>query len=121
DFKFIIYTQKIDLILPYVDKAGTKIELRKYVPRKQLIQELSRMDFVINFNNETKNQLPSKLIDYYLTKRPILSLDSSGFSVEIVDEFLEGDYSNRYIHENPEQYKIENITKDFLNLVKDAD
>ncbi len=117
DFKFIVYTRTLNMIQPFLELAKGKIELRDYVPRKQLIQELAKMDFIVNFNNGNTTQLPSKLIDYYLIKRPVLSLNSYGFDKEIVWQFLNGEYSQQLIYKNPEQYKIQNICQQFLKLV----
>jgi len=116
DFKFIVFTRTLNLINPLADKAGEKIEIRDHISRKELIKELSNMDFIVNFNNGNTTQLPSKLIDYYLTSRPVLSINSSGFDRLIVDEFLNGIYKNKYTYENPDQYKIQNICQQFLDL-----
>ena len=118
DFKFIVYTRTLNMIQPYLDLAEGKIEIRDYIPRTQLIQELSKMDFIVNFKNGVSTQLPSKLIDYYLTKRPVLSLDSYGFEKETVNQFLKGNYSHQFVYNNPEQYKIENVCQQFLELNK---
>jgi len=116
DFKFIVYTRTLNMIQPLLDIAKGKIEIRDYVPRKKLIKELSKMDFIVNFNNGNTTQLPSKLIDYYLTKRPVLSINSYSFDKEIIDEFLNYDYSHQLIYTNPEQYKIQNVCQKFIDL-----
>lgn len=116
DFKFIVYTRTLNMIQPLLDIAKGKIEIRDYVPRKELIAKLSKMDFIVNFNNGTSTQLPSKLIDYYLTKRPVLSLDSFSFNKNSVKEFLNRDYTNQFIFNKPEQYKIQNVCQKFLDL-----
>ena len=118
DFKFIIYTRKLDMVMPYMDRAPDKIKVLNYIPRQELIKELSKMDFIVNFNNSNTTQLPSKLIDYYLTKRPVLSLDSSDFNKDIVNQFLLGDYLGQFIHQNPQQYKIDYVCQQFLDLEK---
>jgi hypothetical protein len=118
-FKFIIYTETQDLVLPFVSILKEKLELRRYVPRMELLKELSSMDFLVNISYDPVHQAPSKLIDYYLTKRPILSSTSSIFDNRIVSEFLKDDYSNAFVFENIEQYKIENVAKSFLYLIKE--
>ena len=115
-FKFILYTRSHNMISPLLKIAKGKVEVRDYVPRKELILALSKMDFVVNFNNGVPTQLPSKLIDYYLTKRPVLSLDSYNFDKKIAMEFLEGNYGNKFIFNDPEQYRIENVCQQFLSL-----
>lgn len=116
EFKFILYNKQESLFKDLIDRAGGMIEFRDYIERKTLIKILSKMDFIINFNNRTSTQLPSKLIDYYLTKRPVLSIESYSFDKEIVFQFLKGDYSRQFVYDNPEQYKIQNICQKFLDL-----
>jgi hypothetical protein len=116
DFKFIIYTNSVLFVKDLVYKSKGKVEVKSYIPRLELIEVLSKMDFILNINNGVSTQLPSKLIDYLIAKRPILSIDSYSFEKSIVRQFLSGDYSNMYIFNNPEQYKIENVCKAFLKL-----
>ena len=116
DFKFIFYTKSSNLIEHLAQSSRGKIEIRDYIPRKELLIELSKMDFLINFNNGVSTQLPSKLIDYYLTGRPVLSINSYDFDQEIIKNFLNKDYSESYNYENPNQYRIENVCKNFLSL-----
>jgi hypothetical protein len=118
DFKFILYTKSTNMILPFIETAKGKIEVRDYIPREKLLKKLYKMDFIINFNNGVMTQLPSKLIDYYLTKRPVLSLDSYNFDKRVVDQFLNRNYSSKFVFENPEKYRIENVTQQFLDLNK---
>jgi len=66
-FKFIIYTSQTDMLLPFKQLLQDKLEIRDYIPRNDLIIALSGMDFLINFDNNTNTQLPSKLIDYAIT------------------------------------------------------
>lgn len=117
-FKFIIYTQKPGPAQSYIKKADGKIEIRDYIPRKELLLELAEMDFLVNLENDTPRQVPSKLIDYYLTGRPVLSVPSQGLNEQMVDRFLEGDYSEEYCFEDMERYRIENVCQKFLNLCK---
>ena len=116
EFKFIIYTRNINPVKPYLQKAGDRIILKDYIPRKQLLQELSRMDFLINLENASSRQAPSKLIDYYLVGRPVLSVPSKGLDINIVDQFLNKDYSNKYEFKNMDKYRIENVCSKFLDL-----
>ena len=118
DFKFILYTKSVAMVTPLLAKAKNKIEIKDYIPREKLIMALSKMDFIVNFNNGVSTQLPSKLIDYYLAKRPVLSIDSFKFDKGIVAQFLHRDYKNKFIYNNPEQYKIENVAQEFLNLIE---
>ena len=76
---------------------------------------LGRMDFLINFDNNTTRNSPSKLIDYAIVNRPVLNIKK-----EIdKDEFLsclEGDYSKTMDLPDPNQYHIKVVTQQFLDL-----
>ena len=117
-FKFIIYTETPDLVIPFQSILKERVEIRKYIPRIDLLKELSTMDFLINIAYDPVHQAPSKLIDYYLTHRPILSSMTNEFETDKIDAFLQGDYSSTFIFEDIEQYKIENVTKKFLSFIE---
>lgn len=117
NFKFIIYTRSVNVIEPYMNLLGSKLVIRDYIPRSELLVEMSKADFLINFENNTSKQSPSKLIDYALTNRPILSINSNeSINVELVNNFLSGDYSKSFKIVNIEQYDIQNIVKQFISL-----
>lgn len=115
-FKFIIFTNASYLIQKYIDNSDGKIECRTYIPRNDLIQILSKMDFLVNIENEVAEQIPSKLIDYFLIGRPVLSINSKTNIHETLTPFLNRDYTGQYTFNNPEQYKIENIVHSFLTI-----
>ena len=118
EFRFVIYTRQHHIVKPYLEKAKGRIELRQYIPRKELLKILSGMDFLVNFENDTSKQMPSKLIDYYLAGRPVLSLRGSEIERDTVDRFLNGDYSAGYSFTDVDQYRIENVCERFLDLCK---
>jgi hypothetical protein len=74
------------------------------------------MDFLINIKNGSCLQLPSKLIDYYMTKRPILEITSSFHEVEVFNEFLNRDYQNQKEVLDISQYNISNVAEKFIDL-----
>lgn len=119
EFKFIIFTTNKQLLLPYIPILKEKLVIYDYIPRHKLLEFMVKMDFLVNIDNNTDVQVPSKLIDYGLTKRPILNINSSNFNSNIVDEFLNGNYSNQFIVDNIEQYRIENVVKQFLDLIQE--
>lgn len=114
DFKFHIFTRSKHIVEPYLEKSQGKIILHDYIPREDLLAFLSQMDFLVNIAYDPKTQLPSKLIDYYLTGRPILNIDSNYSDKENIIRFLNGDYSGKFVHPNIDQYRIENVSKKFL-------
>jgi hypothetical protein len=119
DFKFIIYTAFTDLIDEYLLKLGDKVEVRKPVERSILLEQLKEMDFLINFENKNlPGQLPSKLIDYSIANRPILSIGSGPLDKTLLEQFFSGDYAGRYNCPNIEDYKIENVVDMFKKSTK---
>lgn len=118
DFKFVVYTASYQVFEKYKDKLGDKLEIRERVTRDKLLYELSKMDFLINIANNSGVQQPSKLIDYALTKRPILELSSKFNNDEknTLNEFLKGDYKTQFIVENVERYNIKNVVNDIESL-----
>ena len=117
EFKFYIYTSTPELVKPYIEKSNEKIVLLPPIPRDALLIELSKMDFVVNFENIGNKQTPSKLIDYTIIKKPILSLKSNELNTTAVNQFLAGNYIQQLKVENPNQYRIENVAKLFLKLL----
>lgn len=119
-FKFVIYTQKINhniQIEDYKKLLGNKLEIIYNKQRLELIRELSRYDFLININNTNETQLPSKLIDYTLAQRPILSLDPKNFDEKKLNMFLNGNYTtqDKIIID---QHDIKSVVSKFELLIK---
>lgn len=117
-FKFIIYSRQKELIIPYVDRMGSRLEIRDFIPRQDLIKELKQCDFLLNIDNGKAKGRPSKLIDYALTGRPILSVNSSELDKDLINSFLSGDYQRQYIVGDIEQFDIKNVAQSFLDLCK---
>lgn len=118
-FRFIAYGSNVRRFMePYKQKLGDKLVIENPIPRQQLLPILSEMDFLINIGNGTKVQTPSKLIDYTLAKRPILTIESNDIKEDILMEFINGNYSHQ---DNPidiSQYDIHNVVQQFLKLTK---
>jgi hypothetical protein len=120
EFKFYVYTQQPDYFIKFKRQFKERLEIRRYLPRLQLLYELSKYDFLINvdtiFDNQSLNTaFPSKLIDYSFTKRPILNICSNSINEEIIHEFIQGNYTRRR-EVNNDKYKIETVTARFLGL-----
>lgn len=119
DFKFIVYTKTADFLEEYRNKLGKKLQIHNYIPRKQLIFEMSKADFLVNLENPSTKQSPSKLIDYGLSKRPILSLNTnSKIDTNLINQFLSGNYAEALKIEDVEQYNIKNVANNFLQLAR---
>ena len=116
DFKFIIYTKNKEFLTRYSDVLGAKLIVHDYIPREDLIHELSKMDFLINIAFDLATQAPSKLIDYAIAGRPILSIGSNHLDPVIFSEFINGIYNNQFKLNELEKYDIKNVSKQFLDL-----
>lgn len=116
DFKFVVYTKTKDLLQPYSSVLKDKLEIRDYIPRQDLLKVMNRADFLINIENGTTIHSPSKLIDYIIAKRPILSIYSHKLDQDKILAFLNKDFSSQLVINDVEQYKIENVAKSFLEL-----
>lgn len=125
DFTFIMYTELVgtvyeDILLPYKKKLGDKLQLETIIPRKQCIKELSCMDFLVNFENMSAMQQPSKLIDYALTKRPILSVRQDRINREEFMRFVQRDYKNR-LQIDIEKYNMKHVCDEYINHIESGD
>lgn len=89
----------------------------KYVAlgRDELLYELSKMDFLINIDNATSTQRPSKIIDYAITGRPILSCNKDNFSEKKMLDYLQGNYYDT-MTVDLSKYDIKNVAQQFITL-----
>lgn len=115
-YRFYIFTNQTDLIARYQQQFGDKLIISEYINRNDLMKKLSGMDFLINFDNNTTLNVPSKLIDYSITGRPVLNIDST-FAFKDIFDFLNGDFRNKMKLPEPQKYHIRNVAGQFLNLI----
>lgn len=119
DFRFHIFSGAVNGILSgYKPSFGGKLIVHEKLDRLLLLNELKKMDFLVNFDNGTSKQLPSKLIDYALTQRPILNIYPLNPDYTLFDQFLKQDYSRQYYVNNLERYNIKNVVSEFIQLAK---
>lgn len=118
DFKLIVYTDQRDLLEPFQDRLGSKLDIRDRINRDELLNALRRCDFLLNIDNGKAKGRPSKLIDYALSGRPIISLNSSDVDRKLIEDFMKGDYSRQYVIEDIEQFNIKNVAQQFLDLCR---
>ena len=116
DFKFLVFTKTKTLLEPFLPLLEGKLEIHDYIPRAELLKIMNKADFLINIENESQLQSPSKLIDYALTGRPILSIKSLQLDKELIDNFLKRNYTQQYKVENLQQYNIKNVALEFCRL-----
>lgn len=120
NFRFYIYTNQPSLIEQYKKTLGGKLIVSGYIDRKELIYRMSSYDFLLNLENGTKVQAPSKLIDYGLSKRPVLSIYSQKIDKEKFCQFLQRDYSNKMELPDINEYDIRNVAGSFLKLIQEC-
>ncbi len=119
-FRFLVFLRHRDvdidqMIDKYKSKLGERLEVRYGVERKELIYELSKCDFLVNVGNNNTTQLPSKLIDYGITKRPVIHCTKDNFDEKEFERFMQLDFADV----GPidiEEYNIKHITRKFKEL-----
>ena len=121
DYEFYLYMRfkdaQFDVAMERYPNFAKRVKVSYGVPHDELIYKLSEMDFLINIENVSNTQMPSKLIDYGMTKRPIFSCKEATFSPQKMDRFLFRDYTGSY-EVDIENYNVEKIVQQFLELYK---
>ena len=88
--------------------------MHQVIPREDLIFELSRMDFLLNIENVGSIQSPSKLIDYAIAGRPVLSVNSNALDQQKFIKFLAKDYTEQLNLREVDNYRIEKVVAQFI-------
>lgn len=119
DFRFHVFTPFPQILDSFKEKFGEKLIIHTPIERNLLLNTLKTMDFLLNIENvNSPNQVPSKLIDYAITGRPILSLNPENPDINAIDAFLNKEYTRQKKIENINQYQIKEVAKRFLDLTK---
>lgn len=116
-FRFVVYTNMPDMLNKYREALNERLVISSYIPRETLLNIIKKMDFLVNFDNNTTLNSPSKLIDYIISGRPVLNVGKD-FDGQKLLAFLKGDYSSRMVLPDPEQFHISTIAGRFLELLK---
>lgn len=114
NFTFHIYTRPILDLSEYQKKLGSKLIIHPLIPRNELLKELSRADFVVNFENKHSTQVPSKLIDYGILEKPILSVKPFDLNIELISEFLSKEYKNSLVIGDLNSFNITLVAENFM-------
>jgi glycosyltransferase involved in cell wall biosynthesis len=114
-FKLLMHSP---LDAKYETESNGQIEYITGKDRKEVIMECSKADFLINVKNPNSTQTPSKLIDYGISGRPVLDISNDFCEQKQFEEFCRGDYHSQLVLPNLEQYKIENVAKQFIKLAR---
>lgn len=118
-FEFHLYSKFAETYYKsHLEKLGIadKIVFHGHLKRSSLLTELCKYDFLINLDNGTSMQSPSKLIDYAFTERPILNLDPKNYQDSVLFEFFKQDYQNQYGKVDWKDHEISIIASKFENL-----
>lgn len=118
DFRFYIYTRNTKILETFIEPLGEKIVVNDYISRGELLNKMAKVDFLVNFENGTSVQSPSKLIDYGISKRPIIDIGTNELDEKNILAFLEGNYDGQTNIESIDDYRIENVSTSFLELIK---
>jgi hypothetical protein len=114
-FEFHVFTSQSHFIQDFAVK-DSRITLHDPVNRKELLETLSSFNFVVNFANKGTAQTPSKLIDYAIINKPILQVETGKLDESSLIAFLKGNYTNQLKIENADQYRIEHVAEQFIQL-----
>jgi hypothetical protein len=114
-FEFHIYSSDFHFVEKYV-KKDSRIIFHGFKQRLELLSVLSQFNFMLNLENLGEAQSPSKLIDYGIIKKPILSLKSYDLNLELLKEFLSRNYASAFKINNVDDYRIENVVNQFAYL-----
>lgn len=116
-YKFIMMMRS-PLEEKYVKESNGQIEYIIGKGRKDVVWECSKADFLINITNPTTVQTPSKLIDYGIAGRPILDVENNFLNPTAFLKFFDGDYSDEHKIDLLDNYRIENVAQQFVELSK---
>lgn len=114
-YKFIMM-MRTPLEEKYIQKSKGKIVYIIGKGRKEVIWECSKADFLINIINPSNIQTPSKLIDYGISGRPILDVPNDFSNPSLFLQFYKGDYTNSHKISCLDNYRIENVARQFIEL-----
>ncbi len=121
DYQFYIIMRYedalVDGLLEKYPNVKEHVVMKYALPHDELLYELSKMHFLVNIENISNTQLPSKLIDYGIVKRPIFSCKKDTFSPVKFDHFIQGDYDGA-MKVDVKQFDIELLAKKFVELTK---
>ena len=118
-YELHIYTPYTEMISSYEKQMRGRLYIHQVVPRETLLEIIKNFDVVVNVeNSNTTTQVPSKLIDYAISGKPILSIKNGDFKKNKakIDEFLRGDFSSQMIIPEIERYHISNVVEKFEEL-----
>jgi hypothetical protein len=121
------------------------IKIHGGVSLSELISIINQSSFLLNIGNKTTYQLPSKIFEYMVSKKPIINLiyDTTDLTIPILEKYKASiniintenymDINNdeiikfilnpskvnsKYLEDITTQYSVESISKSYLNFVE---
>jgi len=119
-WEFYIFTYDIEIATKFTSHfqgEGKRVIINYTIERLQLLKLIRKVDFLVYFPYKYTSQLSFKLIDYSIVEIPILEFDSSLKSKEVMREFFGRQYLNKRSFLKLNDYKIEFIALDFLEIL----
>lgn len=121
DFEFHLYLRNntdyhLRLKRFFNEHFQGKIIIHEPLERFELIRELSTYDFLVNISNANQTQIPSKIIDYALTNRPICNINKQNFDPIVFDHFMHKDYKYQ-LEVDLKKYDSKVVVKQFIELI----
>lgn len=121
-FRCVLFTETVGevyqkILLKHKKQLKDKLEIHPFLPRSECIYELSGMDFLVNFQNMSQVQTPSKLIDYSLAKRPIYSTRQDNVNKKDFEMFLDGNYDSA-TKVDISMYDIRKIADQYVEMIE---
>lgn len=121
DFTFIVYTRfdhsfTMSFIKTYQNELKGKLVVLPAIDREELIFELSKMDFLLNFKNTNSFQSPSKLIDYKLSGRPVHNISCVDFQSDNFMRFMALESQLSDVKLDLDNYDIFHVANKFIQL-----
>lgn len=111
-FKLNLYGPEIDsLPSKYREQYGEKLAVHGRVSKDRVIAAMKEADILVNIGNTVKNQLPSKILEYIGTGKPIINFYS-----------ISEDTSNKYLSRYPNALLIRKdnrkVEKNVMRIVE---
>jgi hypothetical protein len=123
DYQFYIIMRYedalVDNLLNKYPNVKDHVIMKYALPHDDLLYELSKMHFLVNIENISNTQLPSKLIDYGISGRPIFSCKKDTFSGVKFENFMNGNYDGA-MEIDVRKYDVEVLAKQFIELTEKA-
>lgn len=122
DFELYLFMRNRDTLIDEFIEKYPSLKEKVFVsalPHDELLYELSRMHFLVNIENLSNTQMPSKLIDYGMAGRPIFSCNEKTFSPAKLDNFMTGNYEGQF-EVDVQRYNIRRIADEFMELYECA-